>query len=1369
LQPFQPFYGYIQCLSAWGIIGGYGDATFRPAASVTRGQIAKILSNSADLDADVSGMRTFQDVLPGDPFWGFAEQLAAQGAINGYPCGGPGEPCGQGDLPYFRPGNNATRGQIAKMTTLTSDLTDPVADGQQTFQDVPPGQPFWLPIEQLTRRGVINGYPCGGPGEPCGPGDLPYFRSGNNASRGQLSKITSLLFFPGCVWSAPSGPTDDEMLGGGNPSEGSTTGRAGVNVNTATGNFWYSATDFAVPGRGPGLLLTRTYNVQAASVNGRFGFGWTDSYNMYIEGLATSNLIVHQENGSTLPFTFGNAAYLHDPRVLAELVHNSVGSYSLTRTQGQMRFLFDELGKLAQVRDRNHYVTSLSYAGARLASVQDPAGRRLLFTYDSKGRVTTVQDPSGNRHASYTYDTRGNLGSVTDVTGHITRFTYDDNHRMETITDPKGGVLQNSYGAMYRVKSQVGPGCRVYDFTYATSGNHVVTTITDPRSIVSVHTHTSGRLTKVVEDARGAAPATWRYGYRAGYISGLAMVVDPNGHVWRATWNPQGDRLTATDPLGHTTTATYNATHDLLALTNPLGLTTSYVPDTAGNLLSVSRPLVPPDQVTTLYTYDPTHPGDLIAATDPDGHTWQFTYHPVSGNRLTSTNPLNQTTYYTYDGVGRILSSTTPLGHVTIYTYNAYGDLLTLTDPLGHTTRYTYDGNRHIVAVQDANGHVTLTTYDLANQRVRETRPDLTYSDYAYDADGNLVRQTNSLGQSTLYVYDPFNRLIDSSDALHRITHYRYDSAGRWISTIDSASPPRTTSYAYDNANRLTSISYSDGTTPNVSYSYDPAGRRTSMRDGTGTTSYTYDSLDRLTQEANGASQAVTYGYDLRGNTLNVGYPGGRTVQYDYDPANRMTSLNDGDSRTTQFTYDLDGNLSAHLYPNNTRVDMTYDLAGRLASTAHSHNGTTFLSLGYTRDSMGLLQGLADSVAGPRTYAYDGLDRLTGDTAGASDTRTWDYDGAYRITGSSTMAGGVQWTTIRGYGATDELSTLVETQTGSPTRNLGFTYNSVGDRVSQTDSANGPTTYNYDQVSRLTGYTRGASTTYAYNGDGLRMSKSVGGGASEQFTWDTRSSPPRLFAAGQDAYIWGPSDLLVERLASRVPYFYHLDQQGSTRALTDLSGNVAAAASYDPYGGPPGGSGKLGPFGYVGAYRDAESDLLYLGDRYYDLATQQYITTGRRVPGERAYAYAADNPLNVDQPAGQLAMGPLARRDLFLFAPCTTPASALPDASCARGGTLWWETQGGPSWASTGSIWPRGNSTVLAERIAESTLPFPTWGSGSSANAIVVTADPFGWYRLPFSIKGVGSRGNSVVVTQNPMNEYTLPLPTWGRGACAVP
>ena len=74
----------------------------------------------------------------------------------------------------------------------------PVPSTQQTFADVPNGNPFWLGIEELAAHQVISGYTCGSLGEPCDPLSRPYFRWGANATRGQLAKIAAQTFFPNC-------------------------------------------------------------------------------------------------------------------------------------------------------------------------------------------------------------------------------------------------------------------------------------------------------------------------------------------------------------------------------------------------------------------------------------------------------------------------------------------------------------------------------------------------------------------------------------------------------------------------------------------------------------------------------------------------------------------------------------------------------------------------------------------------------------------------------------------------------------------------------------------------------------------------------------------------------------------------------------------------------------------------------------------------------------------------------------------------------------------------------------------------------------------------------------------------------------------
>jgi hypothetical protein len=60
------------------------------------------------------GGRCFADVPSGNPFYEFINRIYQQDLVSGFPCGGEGEPCDAQNRPYYRPGANVTRQQMAK-------------------------------------------------------------------------------------------------------------------------------------------------------------------------------------------------------------------------------------------------------------------------------------------------------------------------------------------------------------------------------------------------------------------------------------------------------------------------------------------------------------------------------------------------------------------------------------------------------------------------------------------------------------------------------------------------------------------------------------------------------------------------------------------------------------------------------------------------------------------------------------------------------------------------------------------------------------------------------------------------------------------------------------------------------------------------------------------------------------------------------------------------------------------------------------------------------------------------------------------------------------------------------------------------------
>jgi hypothetical protein len=173
------FYEGVHYLACNNIVNGYSDTTFRPYNNASRGQLSKMVVLSEGWTIDTSGGPHFADVAQGSTFYDYIETAYHHSIISGYPCGGIGEPCGPGNLPYFRPASNVTRGQAMKIVVGGRGWTIDVTGGPH-FTDVPQGSTFYDYIETAFNKGIINGYGNG----TFGPGD--------NILRGQMSKVLYL-------------------------------------------------------------------------------------------------------------------------------------------------------------------------------------------------------------------------------------------------------------------------------------------------------------------------------------------------------------------------------------------------------------------------------------------------------------------------------------------------------------------------------------------------------------------------------------------------------------------------------------------------------------------------------------------------------------------------------------------------------------------------------------------------------------------------------------------------------------------------------------------------------------------------------------------------------------------------------------------------------------------------------------------------------------------------------------------------------------------------------------------------------------------------------------------------------------------------
>jgi hypothetical protein len=148
VHPGDYFYEAVIYLACHGAISGYSDGTFRPYNNTTRAQLCKIIVLAEGWPIDTSGGPHFSDVPPANPFYDYIETAYNHEIISGYSDG------------TFRWGNNVTRAQLSKIVVLAQQWPIDTYGGPH-FSDVPPTDPFYGYIETAYNHNIISGYADG--------------------------------------------------------------------------------------------------------------------------------------------------------------------------------------------------------------------------------------------------------------------------------------------------------------------------------------------------------------------------------------------------------------------------------------------------------------------------------------------------------------------------------------------------------------------------------------------------------------------------------------------------------------------------------------------------------------------------------------------------------------------------------------------------------------------------------------------------------------------------------------------------------------------------------------------------------------------------------------------------------------------------------------------------------------------------------------------------------------------------------------------------------------------------------------------------------------------------------------------------------
>ncbi|MBD2468818.1 Ig-like domain-containing protein [Nostoc sp. FACHB-145] len=799
--------------------------------------------------------------------------------------------------------------------------------------------------------------------------------------------------------------------------------------------------------------------------------------------------------------------------------------YVLTTKEGIVYEIDAATGDLLTVTDTNG--NKLTYTDDGIYS---SSGKQVTFERDAQGRIASVKDPMGEL-IRYTYDTNGDLISVKDQEQFETKFVYDGqrSHYLKEIIDPLNRTgAKVEYGDDGRLKK-----------TLNATGNSVEIDYDPANSL------------QTVKDVLGN-PTTYEYDTRGNVV----RVVDALGNQTRMVYDDNNNLLQVTDANNLVTKYEYDDKGNLKSRTEQYCGCPTVVPgisyytyDKFGNMTS----LVTPTGASTIMKYDSY--GQMLSMKDGKGNLIQsFSYY--ANGLVRSETDSTGTTVYEYDDLGNLIQTTDPDGSITTMEYYADGKLKRMLqdngtpndtsddeiftfeyDKLGREkfadygdgiwVKYNYEGTggewtkleaptigkieRKLTADGKLAGWVTADggtptfKYDLAGRLWRETDAsgnDVTEYEYdavgrlttvkdlqtgatatkKYDAGGRTTEEIDALNGFTRYFYDPKNgKLIRTErgkyikDATGQLIEdptvqkqvYRYEYNGLQTTVIDPLNR-RTTSVMNDYYLPTETI-YTNGQREKTSYFYnnnlqEAKDYPTKIVDiGGNDRDFTYDELGRLktaTDLGNG-----TYQYDYSDNGLElITSPTGETLRYGYDALGNLAKVTYGDGNFEQMTYNTVNNrLETVTLPSGETITYDYDDAGRVRSQTSSTSG----SVSFTYTTEGAVKTMTDST-GTTTYRYDSNKRLEGmDYAnGSSISYTYDIVGRIKTLTEKGSATATAYTTEYDYDAFGNLSWIK-------------------------DPANGITTMKYDVVNRLQERTlpNGVKTTYEY--DDLDRVKSI--------------------------------------------------------------------------------------------------------------------------------------------------------------------------------------------------------------------------------------------------------------------------------------
>jgi RHS repeat-associated protein len=868
----------------------------------------------------------------------------------------------------------------------------------------------------------------------------------------------------------------------------------------------------------------------------------------------------------------------------------------------------DTLGLVNAITDPLNRTTRFEYdERGNLFKQTEPDGSATTYERDERGLPLAIIDAHGGRK-TLTHNTAGQVISYTDCSSRNTYFNYDRDGRLCSVKDAANRETYYIYDAAGRLTQEQRPDGSIESFTYDAAGRLIK------------HTDAMGAATQYELAPDGlptkrinALGASLEYEYDS--ARKLSALINENNARYTFEYNPLGQLIHECGFDGKRTTYEYDDAGYLTEQTEAVGseqeVITRYQRDLMGRMLGKTTGLLP-KRPTSHNRFEYDRAGQMVAAYTDDT-TSRLEYDRAGRlvrERLSVYLPhtdillADTTLEHLYDALGNRISSALPSAAIQPKAWHellageadegaAPHDIGTYTQQLN----CLYYGSGHLHQINLNGQAITDIERDELHREIGRSQGSLA-SAYALDATGRLSAQQVSRASSLPII-------LSSLLAQHLPLNQKPNSSRSKIGSPAIHSP------------------LLDGAIIERQYGYDAAGNLRAQQDWSRPVAYSYDALGRVTHaqayadpQRKQAGRSETFAFDPAHNLLN-------TLATDNAPSHSGSTGLIQNNRVTvyedkRYTYDVQGRLTDKRIGSHTHIQLSWDDSHQLSQSRVSRTGRPDSITHYLYDAFGRrvakFSAQSDSTfTAACLFVWDGnrlIQQRQANLAVDQVISAHSLPSAYQCTSfiyepdSFVPLAQLQWQ------EGEQPSTAVQTQAATAI-------------VAANDASAWLATGTDDPA---VGFTRSSRTSSSHAGHSSH----------------SQASPTQL-AAALTASIPIPLQVLNEQ-GIQIRY-YHCDQIGLPRELTDELGAIVWRANFKTWGGveqehrAEGGlqlaaqagqltqigeklvnhahaettgrsthTANLQPIRFQGQYFDEETGLHYNHFRYYDADMGRFVS-----------------------------------------------------------------------------------------------------------------------------------------------------------------